>query len=85
MCNTEPLRKATPAAVNLDIFLVVVPHSIVKFKVDPLGYIRRFASDNFNPSALLLSARNPIQDVGLRNPTGRVALYASAPNSSIAS
>ena len=65
MCNAEPLREATPAAVDLDLFLVEVPHSIVKFKVDPLRYVRRLASDNFNPGALLLSARNPIQNVGL--------------------
>jgi hypothetical protein len=65
VCNTEPLREAAPAAVNLNLLLVEVPNSIVKFKVNPIVYVRRFASDDFNPSALLLSARNPIQDVGL--------------------
>ena len=67
MCNTEPLRETTttPAAVEFDLFLVIVPHSIVKFKVNPLGYVWHFSSDNFNPSALLLSAGNPMQDVGL--------------------
>ena len=65
MCHTEPLCEATPASVDFDLFLVVVPHSIVKLKVNPLGYVWRFSSGDFNPSALLLSARNPIQDVGL--------------------
>ena len=58
-----PTRCATP--VDFDLFLVIVPHSNVKFKVNPLGYVWHFASDDFNPSALLLSAGNPIQDVGL--------------------
>jgi hypothetical protein len=58
-------RETTPAAVDFDLLLVIVPHSIVKFEVNPLGYVWRFASDDFNPSALLLAAGNPILDVGL--------------------
>jgi hypothetical protein len=65
VCNTKPSCKAAPTAVDFDLFLVIVPHSIVKFEINPLGYVWRLASDDFNPSALLLSARNPTQDVGL--------------------
>jgi hypothetical protein len=62
VCNTEPSCEATPTAVDFNLFLVVVTHLIVKFEINPLGYVWRRASDDFNPSALLLSAGNPIQD-----------------------
>ena len=65
MCNTDPSGKATSAAIDFDLFLVVVPHSIVKLKVNPLGYVWRLASNDFDPSTLLLSAGNSIQDVEL--------------------
>ena len=65
MCNTEPSGKATSIAIDFDLFLVVVPNTIVKLKVNPLGYVWRLASNDFDPTALLLSAGNSIQDVEL--------------------
>ena len=67
MCNTNPSCEATPAVINIDLFLVIIPHPILEFKVNPLRYVRCFDSEDFNPSALLLPATDPIQDAGLRN------------------
>ena len=66
MGNTEPSRKASPAAaVDFDFLLVIVPYAIVILKVNPLGYVWCLAGDNLNPGAQLLTTGNSVQNVGL--------------------
>jgi hypothetical protein len=65
MSNSQSTCEASPTAVDLDLLLVIVPHSIIKLEVEPFRNIWSLASYRFNAGLLLLTTRYPIQDVGL--------------------
>ena len=68
MGDTKPSGKLASATINFDLFLlIVVPYTIVKFEVNPFGYVRHFAGDHFDAPALLLTKWNSVEDVGLVN------------------
>ena len=67
MRNTKPSGQPATEAIDFDLLLAIVPYSVIEFEVNPFGYIWCFSSDQFDASALVLTAGNSIQDVGLVN------------------
>ncbi len=59
MRNAEPSGQPAPAAIDFDLFLVVVPYSsVIEFEVNPFGYIRCFSGHHFDAGALMSTQDN---------------------------